>query len=433
LIRIKIDPEFRDLIPPLSVEEQEQLETSILADGVRDPLVVWGRNGSSVLVEGHHRWTIICKHKIKDYRIVEKTFSDREEAKIWIIDNQCGRRNLPLFTKCLLQIQKMEMSLRQKAKENQGRRTDLSMNASKSSSVHVDQSLAKAAGVSPQTIQRVRFLAKNADEDVLKILRRGEISIREAFTDCRKKVLYENAAERLKTPSILPDSMKIIAGDALEEMRKMPSESFDAILTDPPYGVGFRRQGKNLEEHDDPKKYGEWLKPIVAEMDRLLRPGGFLAVFQSGKNFRYLWDWFGNDIFIYAHCRSFVQIHLKMPINFGFDPVAIKYKIGASPLRPLAPKRPTNFYVSHLWEQYPLEESLAKLHPCPRPLDQMEELVTNFVLEGGIVLDPFTGSGTTGVACLKHGRQFVGIERDKKHVNLARKRMAETLEPEYAE
>jgi hypothetical protein len=64
----RIDPEFRDLIPPLSAEEQKQLETSILEDGVRDALVVWQQDGKQpILVEGHHRWGIIQKHKIKNY------------------------------------------------------------------------------------------------------------------------------------------------------------------------------------------------------------------------------------------------------------------------------------------------------------------------------------------------------------------------------
>src|ERR1035437_10476059 len=122
-MRFKIDPEFRDLIPPLFPDELAQLEASILKDGIRDPLVAWQKNGTSLLVDGHQRWEIIARPKIRDYRVVGKEFQDRNDAKEWIIDNQCGRRNLPRFTKCLLQLQKQDI-LRQRAKANQGKRTD---------------------------------------------------------------------------------------------------------------------------------------------------------------------------------------------------------------------------------------------------------------------------------------------------------------------
>src|ERR1035437_10710789 len=141
-MRFKIDPEFRDLIPPLFPDELAQLEASILKDGIRDPLVAWQKNGTSLLVDGHQRWEIIARPKIRDYRVGGKEFQDRNDAKEWIIDNQCGRRNLPRFTKCLLQLQKQDI-LRQRAKANQGKRTDLLPNSEKSSAasspaVHVE-------------------------------------------------------------------------------------------------------------------------------------------------------------------------------------------------------------------------------------------------------------------------------------------------------
>lgn len=86
---IVIDPEFKSLIPPLTDDERNGLEESILADGCRDALILWG----NILVDGHNRYEICKKHGI-EYRTVQKEFKDRNEAKLWMISNQLARRNL---------------------------------------------------------------------------------------------------------------------------------------------------------------------------------------------------------------------------------------------------------------------------------------------------------------------------------------------------
>jgi 16S rRNA G966 N2-methylase RsmD len=63
-------------------------------------------------------------------------------------------------------------------------------------------------------------------------------------------------------------------------------------------------------------------------------------------------------------------------------------------------------------------------HPCPKPLELMLELVELFTDPDEVILDPFAGSGTTGVACIRLGRRFIGIERDEKYAAIARERLA---------
>jgi N6-adenosine-specific RNA methylase IME4 len=84
-----IDDEFKSYMRPLSDEEYKKLEESILAEGIREPLVIW--NG--ILLDGHHRHKIAQEHGI-EYKIVEVNLPDKEAAKEWIITNQLGRRNL---------------------------------------------------------------------------------------------------------------------------------------------------------------------------------------------------------------------------------------------------------------------------------------------------------------------------------------------------
>lgn len=88
---LTIDPEFRDKIPPLSEDEFQKLEQNILEDGeVREPLVVW----HNTIIDGHHRWEIIQKHNLTNYKVKQMDFSDKWAAIVWMCRNQLGRRNI---------------------------------------------------------------------------------------------------------------------------------------------------------------------------------------------------------------------------------------------------------------------------------------------------------------------------------------------------
>ena len=86
---IKIDEEFRDLLPSLDKQTFELLETNLLENGCRDSLVVWG----DILIDGHNRYAICTEHDIP-FTTISKEFDSREEAMIWIITTQVARRNL---------------------------------------------------------------------------------------------------------------------------------------------------------------------------------------------------------------------------------------------------------------------------------------------------------------------------------------------------
>lgn len=219
---------------------------------------------------------------------------------------------------------------------------------------------------------------------------------------------------------------KIICGDCLEVMRGMPDGCVDAVITDPPYGIGFTYES-GRESFDSPKEYWEWLSPIIRECTRLLKNGGFLAVWQAQLNFPYFWDWFGRDIHIYCSAKNFVQIR-KNSITYAYDPVVMRY-IGEPHLKPDKPKRTMDFFVSNTASVVSNPNRIEKGHPCPRPLDGVREILVNFTLPAGIILDPFLGSGTTAVACKETGRHFIGIELEEKYCEIARRRVAETSEP----
>jgi hypothetical protein len=153
---IKIDPEFRDLIPPLSPEEFDQLEKSVVARGLLSPLLVWKEEG--ILVDGHNRHKICTKHGI-GFETVEMEFADRTSAMLWIIDNQFGRRNLPIITRVQLMERRKHL-----IKSRQGERTDLppeNDQTLRENSREVDRpsdQLAEMAGVSPKTYRAAKLI-----------------------------------------------------------------------------------------------------------------------------------------------------------------------------------------------------------------------------------------------------------------------------------
>lgn len=176
---IMVDAEFKALIPPLSPEEYAQLEENCVRDGIRDPLVVWATNhGTQILVDGHNRWKIAAEHGGMHFDVIEKKFDTRADAEAWIIKNQLGRRNITAFVRSELAL-KLKPLIAAKAKKNQGTRTDISQKSVESHDTQKE--LARAAGVSHDTIHKVETVIEKGTPEVKAKARSGEISINTAY------------------------------------------------------------------------------------------------------------------------------------------------------------------------------------------------------------------------------------------------------------
>ena len=93
-MEVRIDARIRGLLVPLREDERALLEQSVLAEGIRDPLVVWKRaDGTRILLDGHHRYELATQHGL-DFAIVEMTFETEDDAILWVLQNQLARRNL---------------------------------------------------------------------------------------------------------------------------------------------------------------------------------------------------------------------------------------------------------------------------------------------------------------------------------------------------
>ena len=179
---LTIDPEFRDLIPPLNDDELTMLEESIVANGCESPLIVW--NG--VIVDGHNRHAICQKHNIP-FAVTEKEFSSREDAMLWMLRNQLGRRNLNSYQRGELAL-KFEPLIASASKKRMlaGKAIDPPQNSAEGSGETRHQ-IAKIAGVSHDTIKKVKKLSESADEKTKGKLRRGEVTVHKAYTELMQK------------------------------------------------------------------------------------------------------------------------------------------------------------------------------------------------------------------------------------------------------
>ena len=182
---MKIDVEFQSLIPPLTYEEKKMLEESILSEGCRDAIVVW----NDTIIDGHNRYEICTKHGIP-FETVNREFESRNEVIEWIIKNQFGRRNLPLHERARLAL-RLKPVIAEKAKSNKQEAAN-KMNLIVGNNVSTEicenvlpidtqKEIAKAAGVSHDTIAKVEKIEETAPAPVVQASRKGDISVNAAY------------------------------------------------------------------------------------------------------------------------------------------------------------------------------------------------------------------------------------------------------------
>lgn len=181
---LKIDNEFKGLIPPLTQEEYKQLEDNVVKDGCLHELMTW--NG--IIVDGHNRYEICQKHDIP-FKIKNWQFDTRDDVKEWIILNQFGRRNLSSYQRSELAL-KLKPLIQKKAKGNLKTSTGGNNPRPLQNSVNPVNSqkeLAKIAGVSHDTIYRVDQIQQRATDEVKEKVKSGEMSIRQGYMSTKPK------------------------------------------------------------------------------------------------------------------------------------------------------------------------------------------------------------------------------------------------------
>lgn len=223
------------------------------------------------------------------------------------------------------------------------------------------------------------------------------------------------------------ENIKLIQGDCLDVMSKIPDGSIDLIVTSPPYNIGNMKSnmikygtyaGNNMKENE----YQAWQIEFLNECYRVLKDSG--SMFYNHK----------------VRIKKGVALHplefilksnfiLKQEIVWDMGKSANCDKIRFFPFSEriywLVKSPKTKLYnvdnLSDVWRCVPTHKRKETGHIAVMP----EEIVSNILnnIDGDIVLDPFMGSGTTGVVCRELNRKLIGIEIDENYFNIAKERI----------
>jgi hypothetical protein len=208
-MELRIDQEFKDIIPALSEDEFITLEQNILSEGCTEAIKTW----NDVIIDGHHRYAICTKHGLP-FKTQEMQFDSRLDVEIWVIRNQKGRRNVSIYVMVGLGL-KLEERLKQKGLENNitnsfeklvDKEAEPSQNSAKSltknSPVDTREEIASFANTSHDTVSKVKEIKQSAPKEVKDELENkinsGDLSINQVHKAVKSVKNNDQAGEILK-------------------------------------------------------------------------------------------------------------------------------------------------------------------------------------------------------------------------------------------
>lgn len=245
------------------------------------------------------------------------------------------------------------------------------------------------------------------------------------------------------------DQFTIHHGDVLECFKELENDSIDLVFADPPYNLGKDFDG--VSDNFDEDFYIKWMESWIAEIDRVIKPDGSIYLMNSTQNLaqmdlicrRYFYIqsrivWFYDSSGVQAKTKFGSTwepiLHMtknKNKFTFNSNDILVEAKTGSQ--RKLidyrkTPPEPYNTkkVPSNVWEiprvRFKMDE--YENHPTQKPLKLMERIILASSNKGDTVLDPFSGSFSTGAACRQLERRFVGFDLNEDYVKIGIRRLA---------
>lgn len=431
---LKILPEIEENLFPLKPEELNLLEESILSEGVRDALVVWPKDGELILVDGHNRYRIAKEHNIP-FEIKEKHFNDLDEVLEWVDFNQLGRRNLideqrSYVLGRLYERRKKQGERKDIVKEGSELKVKLTLSLGSNATA---KEIAKQAGVGEKTVRRAADFAvavdkvKKIDPEAAGKILQGEVvgaithlpkivkknpeilpklsekikqtsvpRISDIVKNIRKEELKEQREKLLQTVEAIPksDKYEILIGDmSVIQLDK----KFDFIITDPPY----------------PKEYLPLYEVLAKRSREWLKDDGLLIVMCGQSYVDQILQMMTKYISYYWTCAYLTP----------GQPTPLRQRQVNSSWKPVFVFGKESYSGKIFGDVFKSDIEDKSLHEWQQSVSGMLSVIRQFCLPGQSVLDPFCGTGTTGVAALTYECTFTGVEIDPKTAEIAGKRL----------
>jgi len=215
-------------------------------------------------------------------------------------------------------------------------------------------------------------------------------------------------------------NIQLFLGDCLEVMKEIPDKSIDLIVTDPPYGMNYQ-SSKRTDKFDKIKLDDnlDWFTVFIKNCHRVLKDNSHIYMFcndYSLGTFRNETEKTGFKL-----KRTLIWVknnHTSGDLTGDYGNKSEFILFAHKGRKPLNGKRDTNILNFN---------RVSKLqHPTQKPEDLIEYLLEKSADTTCLILDPFMGSGTTGVACKKLNRKFIGIELDENYMKIAQERIKNT-------
>lgn len=412
---LKIKEEFKKLIPALTSEEFKQLEQNCLDEGIREKIITW--NG--FIIDGHNRYEIATKHQLK-FESESKEFETENDVREWMINNQFGRRNLSNYQRSVLALE-LESVFSARAKEQQGKRTDIKQISAESKPIETRKEVAKVANVSHDTIAKVKVIEAKATPEVKAQLSTGEVSINQVYQEIKKEEKkVEHTAKVLEARVETKVSDNIILGNSLEVLETLEDGCIDIILTDPPYGIDYVSNRSIYDNtitkrgllNDGKDEAFDLLDKICEVLQRKTAENSHLYFFCS-------WSVFSKFETIISKYFT-----IKTPIvwdkgnkgsgdldnDWGNQTEIVIYCVKG---KKLVNNRRGNLI------SVPRLHTSKMIHPTQKPNELIKQILEVSFTDGDFIVDPFMGSGSTVKVCNELKAKCLGIELDKEMFNIA--------------
>jgi len=420
---MEILQELESLIPPLSNEEFKQLERNILQEGIREPLITW--NG--ILIDGHNRYRIAQEHDM-NYETLEKEFENLNDVKIWMVNNQLGRRNLQDFVKGELhdELDKLNkikgVEIYKEKSVFKGNQYSAPLSIIDNEPKHNTQKIvAEKLGWSTGKKAMFDIVKTKAPEQVKEKLRTGEVSINQAYKEIKKE---EN--EQLKTQKaieiiekVYENNTNIYNGDCIEYIKTIKEKSIDCLITDPPYGVDIQfgaydnQLSRKIENDGNIEDALVLLDEMLINVKSKLKEDAHIYIFCNWK----IYPQFNQIISKHFQIKNLIiwdKLFMGMGDLKGNYSSSYEMIVFAGGNREFL-TRPKNIIQCRFSDE--------RFHNTQKPVELIKQLIENSTNVNETIFDPFLGSGSTVVAAKEMKRNFIGCEIDEQNYKITLKRL----------